>query len=57
MRIFRAFRVKTTPRWIILLLDMLIVSVCYIVTVVADMYSLHIFVTPLAVFALCQTYL
>ena len=50
LRIFRAFRVKTTPRWIILLLDMLIVTVCYIATVVADMYSLHAFVTPITVF-------
>ena len=40
-RIFRAFKVKTTPRWIILLLDMLIVLVSFIATVVADMYSQH----------------
>ena len=41
LRIFRAFKVRTTPRWIILLLDMLIVLACFIATVVADMYSLH----------------
>ena len=45
LRIFRWFRVKTTPRWIILLLDMLIVLVSFIATVVADMYSTH-FVQP-----------
>ena len=41
LRIFRAFKVRTTPRWIILLLDLLIVLACYIATVIADMYSLH----------------
>jgi len=41
LRIFRTFRVRTTPRWIILLLDMLIVMVSYVATVVADMYSSH----------------
>jgi len=41
LRIFRAFKVRSTPRWIILLLDMLIVMACYISTVIADMYSLH----------------
>ena len=50
LRIVRSFRVRTTPRWIILLLDMLIVTVCYIATVVADMYSVHTFVTPITVF-------
>ncbi|MBO4803854.1 MAG: polysaccharide biosynthesis protein, partial [Muribaculaceae bacterium] len=39
LRIFRSFKVKTTPRWIILLLDMLIVMVSFIATVVAHMYS------------------
>ena len=41
LRVFRTFKVKTTPRWIILLLDLLIVLACFIVTVVADMYSQH----------------
>jgi len=41
LRIVRSFKVKTTPRWIILLLDMLIVLFCYAATVVADMYSVH----------------
>ena len=39
LRIIRAFKVKTTPRWIILLLDMLIVMVSFAATVVANMYS------------------
>ena len=50
LKIVRSFRVRTTPRWIILLLDMLIVTVCYIATVVADMYSVHSFVSPTTVF-------
>ena len=50
LKIFRSFRVKTTPRWIILLLDMLIVTVCFISAVVADMYSAHSFVTPISFF-------
>ena len=41
LRIVRSFKVKTTPRWIILLLDMLIVLFCYAATVVAHMYSVH----------------
>ena len=47
LRIFRWFKVKTTPRWIILLLDMLIVLLTFIATVMADMYSTH-FVQPSA---------
>ncbi len=39
LRLLRSFKVKTTPRWIILLLDMLIVLVSYASTVVADIYS------------------
>ena len=41
LRLFRSFKVKTTPRWIILLLDMLIVLVSFVATVVAGMYSQH----------------
>ena len=47
LRILRSFKVKTTPRWIILLLDMLIVLTSYVATVIADMYSLHIVTTAL----------
>ena len=39
LRLFRSFRVKTTPRWIILLLDMVIVLTSYCCTVLADSYS------------------
>ena len=39
LRIFRSFRVRTTPRWIILLLDMVIVAASYACTVMADNYS------------------
>ncbi len=42
LRVFRAFRVKTTPRWIVLLLDMLIVLVSYAATEIAGMYSQHV---------------
>ena len=51
LRIFRWFKVKTTPRWIVLLLDMLIVTASFIATVVADMYSTH-FVQPSGVILL-----
>ena len=49
LRIFRAFKVRTTPRWIILLLDMLIVMVSYVATVVAGIYSLHTVTAPLSI--------
>ena len=49
LRIFRSFKVKTTPRWIILLLDMVIVMVSYIATVLADIYSQHAVVAPLGI--------
>ena len=39
LKIFRTFKVKTTPRWIILLLDMIIVICSFVATVVAGMYS------------------
>ena len=39
LKVFRSFKVRTTPRWIILLLDMVIVLVCYACTVLADTYS------------------
>ena len=39
LKVFRTFKVKTTPRWIILLLDMLIVICSFAATVVAGMYS------------------
>ena len=39
LKVFRTFKVKTTPRWIVLLLDMLIVICSFAATVVAGMYS------------------
>ena len=47
LRLLRTFKVRTTPRWIILLLDMLIVLASYIATVVADMYSLGSITKPI----------
>ena len=41
LRLFRSFKVKTTPRWIILLLDMLIVMISFAATVLAGMFSVH----------------
>ena len=49
LRIFRAFKVRTTPRWIILLLDMLIVMTSYVATVVAGIYSQHTVTAPLSI--------
>ena len=49
LRIFRAFKVRTTPRWIILLLDMLIVMASYVATMVAGMYSMHTVTAPLSI--------
>ena len=49
LRIFRAFKVRTTPRWIILLLDMLIVMASYIATVVAGIYTQHTVTAPLSI--------
>ena len=49
LRILRSFKVRTTPRWIILLLDMIIALISYAATVIADTYSLHIVTGPLNV--------
>ena len=49
LRILRSFKVRTTPRWIILLLDMIIVMISYAATVIADTYSLHVVTGPLNV--------
>ena len=49
LRILRAFQVKTTPRWIILLIDMLIVLFSFIMTEVADMYSNRMLTMPASV--------
>ncbi|MBR3100721.1 MAG: polysaccharide biosynthesis protein [Muribaculaceae bacterium] len=39
--IVRSFKINTTPRWIILLIDMLIVTVSYAMLVFSDMYASH----------------
>jgi len=39
LRIVRSFKINTTPRWIILLIDMVIVTVSYAATVLADVYA------------------
>ena len=39
LRIVRQFKINTTPRWIILLIDMLIVTASYCLVVMADMYA------------------
>ena len=49
LRLFRSFKVRTTPRWIILLLDMLIVLFCFVATVIADIYSMHVVFAPSAI--------
>jgi len=49
LSVLRSFKVKTTPRWIILLLDMIIVAVSYVCTVMADNYSQHLLTTPMRV--------
>jgi len=38
LRLVRAFKLSTTPRWFILLIDMLIVSASYALVVTSDMY-------------------
>ena len=39
LRLVRKFKINTTPRWIILLIDMIIVAVSYGLVVVANMYA------------------
>jgi len=41
LRIVKAFKLNTTPRWVILLIDMLIVVLSYAITVASDIYALH----------------
>ncbi len=39
LKIVRLFKVKTTPRWVILLIDMLIVLASYVLVMLADYYA------------------
>ncbi len=48
LKVVRAFKVKTTPRWIILLIDMLIVLVSYMLVMLADYYSRGTIYAPLS---------
>ena len=48
LRIVRLFKINTTPRWIIFLIDMLIVAASYILVVLADMYAHSSLLTPLS---------
>ena len=48
LRIVRVFKINTTPRWIIFLIDMLIVAASYILVVLADMYAHSSLLTPLS---------
>ena len=47
LRIVREFKATTTPRWIILLIDMVIVTASYLLTVLADSYTMQQVVSPL----------
>ncbi|MBQ1725690.1 MAG: hypothetical protein II022_07470, partial [Muribaculaceae bacterium] len=38
-RMMRLFKINTTPRWVILLIDMFIVTASFVVTVLSDSYS------------------
>ena len=38
-RAVRAFRLRTAPRWVILLIDMLIVAMSYVMVMLADYYA------------------
>ncbi|MBR1882344.1 MAG: hypothetical protein IJ808_04915, partial [Muribaculaceae bacterium] len=46
LRLLRLFKAKTTPRWIILLIDMLIVVASYALTILAELYADNLLFTP-----------
>lgn len=48
LRWIRFFKINTTPRWIILLIDMLIVTASYMLVIVADMYAHSSILNPTA---------
>ena len=39
LKVFRSFKVTTTPRWVILVIDVLVVAVSYAVVVAVDYYT------------------
>ncbi len=47
LKLVRNFKVNTTPRWIILLVDMLIVLVSYVLVMLADFFARGIVYSPL----------
>lgn len=51
LRVVRLFKVKTTPRWVILLIDMFIVLFSYAMVMVADYYARGTVYTPVALVA------
>ena len=48
LRIVRSFRIRTTPRWVILLIDMMIVAMSFVLVVLADYYARGIAYSPMA---------
>ena len=48
LKIVRLFKVNTTPRWVILLIDMLIVLASFVLVMLADYYARGTVYTPLA---------
>ena len=48
LRLVRKFKINTTPRWIILLIDMLIVAASYGLVVMADIYAHKSIISPVS---------
>ncbi len=53
LRVVRTFKLNTTPRWVILLVDMLIVLASYALVVVSDMYAHNMMLEPSRVIINC----
>jgi FlaA1/EpsC-like NDP-sugar epimerase len=49
LKLLRLFRTTTTPRWFVLLIDMLIVTLSYALLVVANIYSDHALEDPVTI--------
>ena len=48
LKLVKTFKVNTTPRWVILLIDLLIVLVSYVMVMVADYYARGTVYAPLS---------
>ena len=48
LKVVRLFKIKTTPRWVILLIDLLIVLFSYTIVMVADYYARGTVYSPMA---------